>query len=128
MDFLVIALCLHRKSLLHHATHSIIARLRGLSFGSTDFLVYFGYFQKILFILIKKYLTACIQRLTYSFESLYFLISRHPTLPNEKKKEKKKFRANHNERCPNKKATVRVALNMTCASQRKRVTNACKTR
>ena len=35
----MIALSLYRKSLLHHATHSIIAHLQGAFFGSTDSLV-----------------------------------------------------------------------------------------
>ena len=39
-EFLVIALSFHRKSLLHHATHSIIACLWGASIGSTDSLVH----------------------------------------------------------------------------------------
>ena len=36
---LVIALSFYRTSLNHHATHSIIACLRGASIGSTDSLV-----------------------------------------------------------------------------------------
>ena len=38
-EFLIIALNLHRKSLLHRATHSIITHLREAFFGSTDSLV-----------------------------------------------------------------------------------------